>query len=132
MKRTEQREHIFKVLFGVEFNEDGERGEQTALYLEQLEDAKEKDLEYIRTKAQKIIEKMDEIDGLLNEHTNGWKTSRMNKVDLTILRLAVYEIKWDDDVPVGVAIDEAVNLAKKYSSEEGPAFVNGVLAKFAD
>ena len=131
MKRTEQREHIFKVLFGVEFNEDGERGEQTALYLEQLEDAKEKDLEYIRTKAQKIIEKMDEIDGLLNEHTKGWKTSRMNKVDLTILRLAVYEIKWDDDVPVGVAIDEAVNLAKKYSSEEGPAFVNGVLAKFA-
>lgn len=132
MKRTEQREHIFKVLFGVEFNEDGERGEQTALYLEQLEDAKEKDLEYIRTKAQKIIEKMDEIDVLLNEHTKGWKTSRMNKVDLTILRLAVYEIKWDDDVPVGVAIDEAVNLAKKYSSEEGPAFVNGVLAKFAD
>ena len=132
MKRTEQREHIFKVLFGVEFNEDGERGEQTALYLEQLEDAKEKDLEYIRTKAQKIIEKMDEIDGLLNEHTKGWKTSRMNKVDLTILRLAVYEIKWDDDVPVGVAIDEAVNRAKKYSSEEGPAFVNGVLAKFAD
>ena len=132
MKRTEQREHIFKVLFGVEFNEDGERGEQTALYLEQLEDAKEKDLEYIRTKAQKIIEKMDEIDGLLNEHTKGWKTSRMNKVDLTILRLAVYEIKWDDDVPVGVAIDVAVNLAKKYSSEEGPAFVNGVLAKFAD
>ena len=132
MKRTEQREHIFKVLFGVEFNEDGERGEQTALYLEQLEDAKEKDLEYIRTKAQKIIEKMDEIDGLLNEHTKGWKKSRMNKVDLTILRLAVYEIKWDDDVPVGVAIDEAVNLAKKYSSEEGPAFVNGVLAKFAD
>lgn len=132
MKRTEQREHIFKVLFGVEFNEDGERGEQTALYLEQLEDAKENDLEYIRTKAQKIIEKMDEIDGLLNEHTKGWKTSRMNKVDLTILRLAVYEIKWDDDVPVGVAIDEAVNLAKKYSSEEGPAFVNGVLAKFAD
>ena len=132
MKRTEQREHIFKVLCGVEFIEYGERGEQTALYLEQLEDAKEKDLEYIITKAQKIIEKMDEIDGLLNEHTKGWKTSRMNKVDLTILRLAVYEIKWDDDVPVGVAIDEAVNLAKKYSSEEGPAFVNGVLAKFAD
>ena len=132
MKRTEQREHIFKVLFGVEFNEDGERGEQTALYLEQLEDAKEKDLEYIRTKAQKIIEKMDEIDGLLNEHTKGWKTSRMNKVDLTILRLAVYEMKWDEDVPTGVAINEAVNLAKKYSSEDGASFVNGVLAKLAD
>ena len=55
----------------------------------------------------------------------------MNKADLTILRLAVYEIKWDDDIPVKVAINEAVELAKKYSSEEGPAFINGVLAKIA-
>lgn len=53
----------------------------------------------------------------------------MNKADLTILRLAVYEIKWDEDVPAGVAIDEAVELAKRYSSDEGPAFVNAVLAK---
>ena len=132
MKRTEQREHIFKMLFGVEFNESEDQKELTALYLEQIEEAKEKDLEYIRTKAQNIMGKIDEIDAMINEHTKGWKTSRMNKVDLTILRLAVYEIKWDDDVPVGVAIDEAVNLAKKYSSDEGPAFVNGVLAKFAD
>ena len=56
----------------------------------------------------------------------------MNKVDLTILRLAVYEMNWDEDVPTGVAIDEAVELAKKYSGEEGPAFVNGVLAKLAE
>ena len=56
----------------------------------------------------------------------------MNKVDLTILRLAVYEMKWDEDVPVGVAIDEAVELAKKYSGSEGPSFVNGVLAKLAE
>lgn len=68
----------------------------------------------------------------LNEKATGWKTSRMNKVDLAILRLAVYEIKWDDDVPVKVAINEAVELAKKFSGEEGPAFVNGVLAKIAD
>ena len=64
-------------------------------------------------------------------HTKGWKTSRMNKVDLSILRVAVYEMKWDDEVPVGVAIDQAVELAKKYSSDEGPSFVNGVLAKLA-
>lgn len=55
----------------------------------------------------------------------------MNKVDLSILRLAVYEILWDEDVPQGVAINEAVELAKRFSSEEGPAFVNGVLARFA-
>ena len=56
----------------------------------------------------------------------------MNKVDLTILRLAVYEMKWDEDVPTGVAIDEAVELAKKYSSNEGPAFINAVLGKLAE
>ena len=79
-----------------------------------------------------VIEKLEEIDAILNEKATGWKTSRMNKVDLAILRLAVYEIKWDDDVPVKVAINEAVELAKKFSGEEGPAFVNGVLAKIAD
>ena len=56
----------------------------------------------------------------------------MNKVDLTVLRLAVYEIKWDEDVPLGVAINEAVQLAKKFGGKESPAFVNGVLAKFAN
>ena len=93
---------------------------------------KEKDMQYISEKAQKVVEKIDEIDAMINEHTTGWKTGRMNKVDLTILRLAVYEMKWDEDVPTGVAINEAVNLAKKYSSEDGASFVNGVLAKLAD
>ena len=55
----------------------------------------------------------------------------MNKVDLSILRLAVYEMKWDEDIPEGVAIDQAVELAKKYSGEDGPSFINGVLAKLA-
>ena len=88
--------------------------------------------QYIQTKAEKIAGKTEEIDALINAHTKGWKTSRMNKVDLTILRLAVYEMKWDEDVPVGVAIDEAVELAKKYSGSDGPSFVNGVLAKLTE
>ena len=78
-----------------------------------------------------IVDKKDEIDALFNEVTDGWKTSRMNRVDLTILRLATYEVRWDEDVPTKVAINEAVELAKKYSSDDGPAFVNGVLAKIA-
>lgn len=132
MKRTEQRERIFKMLFGVEFNAGGDMPEQLELYFGQLEGAGEKDLDYIREKVQKIASKVEEIDALINEHTTRWKTSRMNKVDLTILRLAVYEMRWDEDVPTGVAIDEAVELAKKYSSEDGPSFVNGVLAKLVD
>ena len=105
MKRTEQREHIFKLIFGADFNEEAEQGTQAELYFEQIEGATEKDMQYISEKAQKVVEKIDEIDAMINEHTTGWKTGRMNKVDLTILRLAVYEMKWDEDVPTGVAIN---------------------------
>lgn len=131
MKRSELREHIFKMVFGIEFRPQDELPEQLGLYFEQLDNPREQDLAYIREKAHKVAGKVEEIDQLLNTHTTGWKTSRMNKADLAILRLAVYEMKWDDDVPVGVAIDEAVELAKKYSSDEGPAFINAVLAKLA-
>ena len=125
------RDHIFKLVFEMEFNSAEDMQAQTELYLGGLEDAKEKDLEYIRDKAEQIGRKLSEIDKLINETVKGWKTTRMNKADLSILRLAVYEMRWDDDVTVGVAIDEAVELAKRYSSEDGPSFINGVLAKLA-
>ena len=132
MSRTELREHIFRMLFRVEFNNAEEMKEQEQFYFDDLEEATGKDQEYILNKYRAIDEKKDEIDKLLNEVTEGWKTSRMNRVDLTILRLATYEVKWDEDIPMGVAINEAVELAKKYSSDDGPAFVNGVLAKVAN
>ena len=132
MKRSESREHIFKLVFGLEFNAEEEMPQQLELYFDQLEEAKEKDREYIQKKAQAVAERKEEIDKLINEHTTGWKTTRMNKVDLTILRLAVYEMKWDDDVPVSVAINEAVELAKRFGGDESPSFINGVLARIAD
>ena len=69
---------------------------------------------------------------MIDAKSETWKTKRMSKVDLAILRLAVYEMKWDEDVPTGVAINEAVELAKKFSGEGAPAFVNGVLARLAE
>lgn len=129
MSRKELREHIFRMLFRIEFNSEEEMKEQEAFYFDELEEATGKDQEYILDKYRAIVAKKEEIDTLLNEVAEGWKTSRMNRVDLTILRLATYEAKWDEDVPVGVAINEAVELAKKYSSDEGPSFVNGILAK---
>lgn len=132
MGRSELRQHIFKMLFLIEFNGKEEMPEQVELYFDKLEELSDRDREYIEKKHTAIVEKVEEIDAMLNEHTTGWKTSRMNRVDLTILRLAVYELTWDEEVPVGVAINEAVELAKKYSSDEGPAFVNGVLAKLAN
>lgn len=135
MKRSELREHIFRMIFGYEFNSDAEMPEQMQLYFEQLDEEEgvptEAEITYIRDKALNVILKTEEIDEMLNKNTKGWKTSRMNKVDLSILRLAVYEMKWDDEIPEGVAIDQAVELAKKYSGEDGPSFINGVLAKLA-
>ena len=109
MVRSELREHIFKMIFQVEFNSMEDMPEHLRLYFEQLSHAKDSDLVYIQEKYQKIVDKLPEIDNLLNEKTTGWKTGRMK----------------------GVAINEAVELAKRFSSEEGPAFVNGVLARFA-
>ena len=131
MVRKELREHIFKMLFQIEFNDPQEMPEQIEYYFSTLEDAADKDKEYIKRKYAAVLEKTEEIDELINANAKGWKTTRMNKVDLSILRLAVYEMKWDDEVPVGVAINEAVELAKTFSSDEAPSFINGVLGKIA-
>lgn len=131
MSRSELREHIFRMLFRIEFNSEEEMKDQEAFYFDDLEEATGKDQEYILNKYRAIVEKKEEIDALLNRLAEGWKTNRMNRVDLTILRLATYEVMWDADIPLGVAINEAVELAKKYSSDDGPSFVNGILAKVA-
>jgi N utilization substance protein B len=132
MSRKELREHIFRMLFRIEFNSVDEMKEQEEFYFDELPEAAGADQEYILNKYRAIVEKKEEIDALLNEKASGWPTSRMNRVDLTILRLATYEVQWDEDVPTGVAINEAVELAKKYSSDDGPSFINGVLAKVAN
>lgn len=132
MSRREMREQIFKLLFRVEFNQREEMPEQEQYFFEDEENiAALKDCDQIRDKVNRIVEKLDEIDEKLNMAAEGWQTKRMGKVDLTILRLAVYEIKYDEDIPTGVAINEAVELAKKFGQDSSPAFVNGVLAKFA-
>lgn len=140
MSRRELREQIFKYIFRIEFNDREEMPEQGRFFFEALKmEAQEKELQeirdedaaYISDKSNKIIEKLDEIDAMINKQAKGWTTQRMGKVDLTILRLAVYEIVFDEDVPTGVAINEAVELAKRFGQEESSGFVNGVLAKFA-
>ena len=130
MTRRELRENIFKMLFRVEFHDEDEINDQLALFEEQLEGLKETDLSYIKEKTKEIIGHLKEIDAEINEKSTGWKTSRMGKVDLSIIRLAVYEIRFDEEVPEKVAINEAVELAKKFGTDDSPSFINGVLAKF--
>lgn len=131
MKRREQREHIFEILFRVEFMDDRDMDEQLELFFEDLKEAKASDVDYMKNKYLAVREKIQLIDLMIDEKSTGWKTNRMGKVELTILRLAVYEMLFDEDVPVTVAINEAVELAKKYGGDDTPAFINGVLAKFA-
>ncbi|RKM55914.1 transcription antitermination factor NusB [Butyrivibrio sp. X503] len=133
MNRSLLREQVFKLLFRVEFNSMEEMPEQEELFTSAVDnDFSTADADYIRDKYEKIAEKLEDIDKAINDKTKGWDTDRMAKVDLTIIRLAVYEIQYDESVPTGVAINEAVELAKKFGQDGSPAFVNGVLAKFAE
>lgn len=131
MGRRELREHIFKLLSRIEFNCGEEMPEQLQLYFDELEELKEKDYNYMKHKYDNIIVHLDEIDESIEKASEGWNISRMGKVDLTILRLAIYEMKFDDDVPESVAINEAVEIAKKFGGDDSPSFVNGILAKIA-
>lgn len=129
MTRREIREQVFKMLFRVEFYNQEEMSEQIALCEDDACNWKEKDKTYIFEKVEKISEKLEKIDAKINEVSEGWKTGRMGKVDLTLIRLAVYEMLYEEDVPAKVAINEAVELAKQYGTDNSPSFVNGVLAK---
>lgn len=132
MGRRELREQIFKLLFRVEFHPLEDMPEQEKLLFEEDENAvSEKDEQYILKKYEDIVSRLEIIDEMINKEAKGWETGRMGKVDLTLIRLAVYEMKYDDDIPTGVAINEAVELAKKFGQDNSPSFINGVLAKFA-
>ncbi|MBR5896830.1 MAG: transcription antitermination factor NusB [Lachnospiraceae bacterium] len=133
MKRTELREVLFKLLFRAEFNDVTEMPEQMQLFFNNDADdlkIKDADREYIIKREEDILSKLTEIDKEISDKATGWTVDRMGKVDLAIIRLAVYEILFDDEIPLGVSINEAVELAKKYGRDESGSFVNGVLAKF--
>ena len=130
MTRSEMREHVFKLIFRVPFHDKNELREQIDYYFDGLTDVNEKDYEYIKNKALLVCELSDDIDEKINLVSEGWPVDRIGKAELAIMRLAVYEMLYDDDIPVNVAINEAVELAKSYGSDDNAAsFVNGVLAK---
>lgn len=132
MTRRNLRIQIFKLLFRVEFNSPEDMPEQVRLFFDADESADPEAQEEIQKKYEAIVDKIDELDQMINEKATGWITTRMGKVDLAILRLALFEILYDDKVPTSVAINEAVEIAKKFGQDESPSFINGILAKFAN
>lgn len=145
MTRRELREHCFKMLFCTNFYPAEEANEQLERYFETPEedettpegvsrilhqvDMDEKDRAYLLKKTRAVAENVTALDARINEVAKGWKTGRMGKAELTILRLALYEMAYDEDIPEKVAINEAVELAKKFGGDDAPSFINGVLAK---
>ena len=131
MSRRSARKNAFFLLFQMDFSEVAEFDQVKEIFFaEKEEPVEEGDKAFILSEVEGVHEHMEEIDGLIEQSAKGWDLGRMNKVDLAILRLAVYEMKFSE-TPVGVAINEAVELAKKFSSDEAPAFINGVLGKAA-
>lgn len=119
------------MVFRAEFYGQDERPGQLALFLDGLTDARDSDRAHIEQKVEDIFAHLAEIDGIIDSSARGWKTSRMAKVELALIRLAVYELRFDEGIPTGVAINEAVELAKIYGEENSASFVNGVLARIA-
>ncbi len=131
MKRSSLREQVFKILFRAEFMDGSEMEQQEELFFDSGDIiVSPKDREYIVNKVNRIVEKTPEIDAQLSGKMKGWTIERIGKVELALLRLGIYELEYDDDIPDGVAIAEAVELAMKFGSENSGSFVNGVLAKF--
>ena len=129
MTRRALRENIFKILFKLEFNTIDEMKEQIDFSILDIEDLEEKDQVYIVDKTNKVISLIDDIDKIIEDISEGWRKERIGKAELAILRLAVYEMKFDEDVPFKVAINEAVELSKLYCNEDAKSFINGLLAK---
>lgn len=128
MERRKAREAVMELLFEKEFNMDVTAEEMYRLAEESRDLENDK---YLTETYFGVLDNLSEIDEIISKHAIGWKTKRMSKVSLSVMRISVYEMKYTD-VPFSVSINEAVELSKKFDDDKAPAFVNGVLNAVAD
>lgn len=127
MTRKQAREEAFILVFEKEFNDNGIEDILEAA-------AEARDLvpdDYINAVFRGVYEHLEELDSLISESSVGWNIKRISKTALCIMRLAIFEMKYLDDIPVSVSINEAVELCKKYATENDASFVNGILSTVA-
>ncbi len=134
MTRHELRDQVFGLVFRIEFYPPDEIGEQLDSYRQKAEEDGfiPEDIEYIVSKFEGVKDKISLIDKSIDECAVGWTRSRMGKCELAALRLGIFEMLYDDDIPVGVAMNEAVEIAKTYGDPTSGAFVNAILTKVKD
>ena len=124
MTRKEARTEAFRLLFETEFRTDAE---PEAIYALSREDREIGENKYIRTVYFGVREHLEEIDALIAKHSNGWKPSRITPVSRSALRLCIYEMKYMEDIPMAVSLNEAIELVKTFDDLKMKAFVNGIL-----
>lgn len=127
MTRKQAREEAFILIFEKEFNDDAL--EDIISLAEEVRDIKAD--EYVKKVFFGVFENIEKIDGIISQNAVGWSINRITKTALAILRLALYEIEFYDEIPVSVSINEAVELAKKYATKEDASFINGILSTVA-
>lgn len=124
MTRKQAREEAFILIFEKQFNSDSlEDILECAVQVREIEPDS-----YIRSVFFGVYENLEELDGIISGNSVGWSIKRISKTALAVLRLAIYEIKYMEDIPVSVTINEAVELCKKYATKDDASFVNGILA----
>lgn len=130
MGRRASREITMKLLYQLEIQKDDK--EEQIEYIIAENNLTQKDKDYILNVIEGVSSNVEQIDFMIDNHSKGWRVNRLSKVDLSILRLSVFEMVYRKDIPHSVSANEAVELAKRYSSEESGAFVHGVLGKISN
>lgn len=130
MSRREAREYAMKLLYEYsitgELKDPQDEGRYSEIYAGELDS---EDIEYVKSVISDFVPNCEEIDGLISLNSHSWRIERISKVDLAILRLAIFEIKYMN-VPPKVAVNEAVELAKKYSTDKSYKYINGLLGGY--
>ncbi len=129
MSRRTARKHVMKILFQTEFNTDEALDAIIETYSNEIEKIDSRDLYFIKSELEGINENTDILVDTINKYATGWSVDRMNKLDVDILKIAIYEVLFCEDIPDKVAANEAVELAKEYSEDKAPGFINGILSK---
>lgn len=128
MSRKISREKMMHLLYQMELHHDYSE-KQLEEFIEEVQ-LKPDEIQYLKQHIPNCVEKRDEIDAIIQNHLVDWKIDRISKVDISILRVALYEIEYCEEIPIEVSINEAVELAKKYSDVDSNKFINGLLGQF--
>ena len=129
MSRRNARKHIFNLVFQTEFNTDTDVKKAIETYTEEYEDLQKGESDFVSREYRGRLANTESIDSYIDKYAVGWSVERLAKTDLAILRIGVYEIMFDNEIPDAVAVNEAVELAKEFSGDKAPAFINAVLSK---